>query len=46
MPRREREPGLSDLTKAELYERAQELSVPGRSKMHRGYLLRDVLKAG
>lgn len=45
-PQKPAEAGLADLTKAELYERAQELDVAGRSKMSRDELLRAVRKAG
>ena len=38
-------PDLDDLTKAQLYEHAQELDVPGRSKMSRDELLRAVRTA-
>lgn len=39
-PRRRGEPPLEDLSKSELYERAQRADVPGRSGMSKGELIR------
>ena len=36
---------LKDLTKAELYERAQDADVPGRSQMTRGELIKSLSNA-
>lgn len=37
---------LDDLTKTELYERARELELPGRSAMSRGELIDALQRAG
>ncbi|MEV4315349.1 Ku protein [Actinocrispum sp. NPDC049592] len=43
--KKQREPDLSDLTKAELDERARDLGIRGRSKMNRADLEKAVAKA-